>query len=467
MNHIHFIGICGTAMASVAVMFKQCGIQVTGSDQNVYPPMSTFLAENGIDVKTGYSPANLEPAPDIVVIGNAISRGNPEVEAVLERHLNYASLPEMLRENFIRGRTSVVITGTHGKTTTTSLVAWLLHSAGKAPGFMVGGIPLNFGTSARLPRGEIFVCEGDEYDTAFFDKRSKFLNYLPDMVVINNLEFDHADIFDSLKDIQKSFRQLVNLIPRTGRIWVNGDDENALAVVDHAFCPVETFGFSAGCDWQAVGIHPTPTGTRFNIRYRKYTFPELTLPLWGNHNVKNALAATALSYHLGLKKNDIRHGLATFQGVKRRLEQLAEIHTITLYDDFAHHPTAIRETLIALRHKHPNRRLVVALDPRSNTMVRHFHQETLPVALAQADVILFNDLHRKDTIEVGQRLHLDPIVQKLTRQGKIAHAYASADEILSALSTMLMPNDVVVLMSNGGFGGIHQHLINHLQRKPS
>ncbi len=465
MKHIHFLGICGTAMASAAVMIKQLGIHVTGSDENVYPPMSTFLEDNQIPLLSGYSPENLKPEPDLVVIGNALSRGNPEVEAVLDGHLCYFSLPELLREYFIRGRKSIVITGTHGKTTTTSLVSWLLESAGRSPGFMVGGIPLNFGTSARIPSGDIFVCEGDEYDTAFFDKRSKFLNYLPEFVIINNIEFDHADIFDSLSSILKAFRQMVNIVPRCGQILVNGDDPNALAVVEKAFCSVETFGFSSDCDWRATNISFSDNGSTFDLYYKNHHFLKLTIPLFGNHNIKNAISAIGLLFHFGLRESDFRQGLKRFWGVKRRLESLAVINNVQIYDDFAHHPTAIQETLFAVRQKHPHRRIIALFDPRSNTAVRHFFQDKFPQAFENADIIILNDLHRKAKIPQSEQLQPDKVIKVLRDQGKYAYFLPDVAAILEQLKKSIHSNDVVVIMSNGGFDGIHQKLIEQLKNQ--
>ncbi|MFA5194008.1 MAG: UDP-N-acetylmuramate:L-alanyl-gamma-D-glutamyl-meso-diaminopimelate ligase, partial [Verrucomicrobiia bacterium] len=365
IRSVHFLGVCGTAMAAVASQLKQRGLHVTGSDENVYPPMSTFLAEQGITALSPYAANNLDAVgkPDLIIIGNAISRGNPEVEAVLERHLCYASLPDVIREFLIRGRTSIVVTGTHGKTTTTSLLAWTFQHNGHAPGYMIGGIPLNLGSGCACPpNARHFIIEGDEYDTAFFDKRSKFLHYLPDTVIINNIEFDHADIFPSLDDIKLTFRRLINAVPRNGIVLANGDDANVHDVIANAPCPVKTFGLGPDNDFRATDLALTPDGSSFHVS--RFTFH---IPLLGQHNVRNALAVVAASLHHGLTPEQIQAAFVGFRGIKRRQEIRGEAAGVTVLDDFGHHPTAIRETIRAFRVRFPGRRLWAVFEPRSNT----------------------------------------------------------------------------------------------------
>ena len=348
VKSVHFVGICGTAMAAVAALCREVGYTVTGSDENVYPPMSTFLESRSIRILQGYQESNLDHRPELIVIGNALKRGTPEVERALDERLNCCSLPELVREFFIRGKHSVVITGTHGKTTTTSLLAWVLESAGQTPSFLIGGIPTNFGTGARLGTGAHFVIEGDEYDTAFFDKRSKFVHYLPDTVILNNIEFDHADIFADLAAVKRAFRQLVAVVPRRGLIIANGDDANVREVVAGAQCRVRYFGL------------PDFAGYR--------------LPLAGGHNQRNAAAVAVCANELGLSREQIQAGFDSFTGIKRRMEVRGEVAGVTVVDDFAHHPTALVETIRAIRQKYPGRRLWALFEPRSNTTRRNVFQ---------------------------------------------------------------------------------------------
>ncbi len=438
VNSLHFVGICGTAMASVAALCREKGDTVTGSDENVYPPMSTFLEARGIRIMAGYRETNLDHQPDLIVIGNAMKRGNPEVERVLDERLTCCSLPELVREYFIRGHHSIVVAGTHGKTTTTSLLAWTLESAGLQPGFLIGGIPNNFGGGARAAGGRHFVIEGDEYDTAFFDKRSKFIHYLPDTVILNNIEFDHADIFSDLAAVKRAFRQLVAIVPRRGLIIANGEDANVREVVAGAQCRVSFFD-------------------------RRHT-GNFTLPLPGEHNRLNAAAAALCATELGLKGDQIQRAFATFTGVKRRLEVRGEAGGVTVLDDFAHHPTAIVETLRAIREKYPQRRVWALFEPRSNTTRRNVFQNELADSLGLADGVFIGKVDRLDELPEAERLKPEAIIATLRAHGKPAEYAASADDIVEHLVPSLRPRDVVAVFSNGKFDGIHDKLLARLRQ---
>ena len=454
IRHIHMTGICGTAMGAVATLLKQSGYHVTGSDAHAYPPMSTVLREQGIEVMEGFSPANLGPAPDLVIIGNAMSRGNEEVEAVLEQKLLYTSLAEALREFFIRGKTSLVVTGTHGKTTTSSMLAWVLESAGKNPGFMIGGVPQNFGVGARLGE-DIFVSEGDEYDTAFFDKRSKFVHYLPDCVIVNNIEFDHADIFSSVEDIELSFRRMLNLVPRNGLVVINAADERVCAVTENVLCPKTTFSAdeSVAADWWADDIRDSARGAEF-LLHGPPGAVQCSIPLHGKHNVSNALAVSALAAHLGLSLRDIADGFASFTGVMRRLQRLESLDGVTLYDDFAHHPTAIADTLAGVRAAHPDARIWAMFEPRSNTTVKNLFQKELADALGCADQVVIGKVHRREQIPPELRLDVDKLVNDLAAAQTTAIQIDDAEEIAQYAAERVQTGDVVVIMSNGAFGGL-------------
>jgi UDP-N-acetylmuramate: L-alanyl-gamma-D-glutamyl-meso-diaminopimelate ligase len=463
---IHFSGICGTGMASLAVLLKLRGYRVRGSDENVYPPMSDFLLQNKISVQSGFAADNLVPVPDLVVIGNALSRGNPEVEAVLERKLPYVSMAELLKEYFIRGKTSLVVTGTHGKTTTSSLLAWVFESARKKPGFMIGGIVENFGSSCHDGKGGIFITEGDEYDTAFFDKRSKFFHYLPDQLILNNLEFDHADIFDSLEDIKKSFRLLLCLIPQNGLIAANGDDANVHDVLKSAFSPVLKFGLGEACDVRAVDIEVSESGTKFVVHNKtQKNYPnsqKFALKLSGAYNVLNALGVIVLARHNGISDKNIQAAFDSFKSVRRRQELRGEVNGIAVYDDFAHHPTAIRETIAAIRQKHPGRRLIAVFEPRSNTSVRNIHQQALIDSFSEADEVILTTLHRLEKIPAGERLEIKQVLKSLIKQKISAFEFPEVKEIIAHLKANCRTGDVVLIMSNGKFDNIHQRLLEAL-----
>jgi UDP-N-acetylmuramate: L-alanyl-gamma-D-glutamyl-meso-diaminopimelate ligase len=464
---IHFSGICGTGMASLAVLLKLRGYRVRGSDENVYPPMSDFLLQNKIFVQSGFAADNLAPVPDLVVIGNALSRGNSEVEAVLERKLHYVSMAELLKEYFIRGKTSLVVTGTHGKTTTSSLLAWVFESARKNPGFMIGGIVENFGSSCHDGKGDIFITEGDEYDTAFFDKRSKFFHYLPDQLILNNLEFDHADFFDSLEDIKKSFRLMLRLIPQNGLIAANGDDANVQDVLKSAFSPVLKFGLGESCDVRAVDIEVSESGTRFVVHNKtQKNYPnsqKFALKLSGAYNVLNALGVILLARHNGISDKNIQAAFDSFKSVRRRQELRGEVNGIAVYDDFAHHPTAIRETIAAIRQKHPGRRLIAVFEPRSNTSVRNIHQQALIQSFSEADEVILTTLHRPEKISAGERLEIKQVLKSLIKQKISAFEFPEVKEIIAHLKANCRTGDVVLIMSNGKFDNIHQRLLEALK----
>ncbi|MDB4579026.1 UDP-N-acetylmuramate:L-alanyl-gamma-D-glutamyl-meso-diaminopimelate ligase, partial [Akkermansiaceae bacterium] len=382
-EQFHFIGVCGTAMGSVAAGMAEQGYKVTGSDQAAYPPMSDFLAEKGITICEGYRAENIPDEATTVVIGNAISRGNDEAEAVLDRRLRYQSLPEVLKEHFLRGHRNLVISGTHGKTTTSSMLAWILESAGKNPSFMIGGIPRNFGQGARFTDSEFVVMEGDEYDTAFFDKRSKFLHYLPEVVVINNIEFDHADIFDSLDQIKLSFERQLRVVPRNGLALVNGDDQNCLDVSKDAHCPVKTVGFGENCELRITNVSYLGKTTRFDLGGDTYE-----IPMVGEFNVRNAAMALCSAKFAEISVSEIQKGLASFSGIARRQEERGEVRGVTVVDDFAHHPTAIAQAIKGLRQRYDGRRLWVLFEPRSNTTRRNIFQQDLAEALSEADLVV-------------------------------------------------------------------------------
>lgn len=456
-KQIHFIGICGTAMASVAAALKERGYHISGSDNNVYPPMSTFLEEKGISLKSGYSPTNLEPGVDLVVVGNANSRGNPELEEVMDRGLYYLSLPEVVKEFFLRSRRNLVVTGTHGKTTTTSLLTWILESAGESPSYLIGGIPVNLGQGASFRDSKYVVLEGDEYDTAFFDKRSKFLHYLPEVAIINNIEFDHADIYPSLDAIKLTFQRLVNIVPRKGLIVANGDDVNVQDVVKKSIAPIKFVGCGKSCDVIISDVEFSGDTSSFKLLGTKFT-----LPLSGIFNVRNAAMAITVARHLKISDEKIQAAVESFKGVKRRQEVRAVVKGVTLIDDFGHHPTAIRETLTALRRKYSNSRVWVFFEPRSNTTRRAVFQKELPEALSLADGVFVSQVARLDQLPENDRLNPEKVMEDIRKNGKVAFYLPTVKEIVSEAKSQLREGDVAVIFSNGGFDGIHEKLISAL-----
>lgn len=451
----HFLGICGTAMGSVAVMLKDLGYTVTGSDDNVYPPMSTFLENKGIPIMSGYRPENLPTHDAILVVGNAIRRGNPELESALDAKRFYLSLPEVLKYYFLQKTHNIVITGTHGKTTTTSLTAWLFEHAQEKPSYMIGGIPLNFDQGCKKQEGKFWIIEGDEYDTAYFDKRSKFNHYLPELLIINNVEFDHADIYDNLEAIQLSFKRVVNIVPRNGMILVNADDPNALATITNAQAPIIEVGFSANAGARIQHVKMMADSSEFEIFNEKFV-----LPMVGEYNIRNAAMAIAAAHFYQIPFHKIRSGLASFQGIKRRQEIRGENKGITIMDDFGHHPTAIRETLKALRVRYPNQKIWAIFEPRSNTTRRAVFQNDLPEALSYADGVYVAEVAALSQIPENQRLDPEKVVEDLRKTGKPAFYEANVERIIQSIVPQLQSSNVVVIFSNGGFGGIHQKLLD-------
>jgi UDP-N-acetylmuramate: L-alanyl-gamma-D-glutamyl-meso-diaminopimelate ligase len=461
---VHFIGICGTAMATLAALLKARGDHVQGSDAHVYPPMSDFLAREGITVFDGYAADHIDDDVDLVVVGNAVSRGNAELESVLDRSLRYASLPETIREAFLWNADAVVIAGTHGKTTTTALTAWLLTAGGLDPSMLVGGIARNFGdggASYRVGAGRAFVIEGDEYDSAYFDKTAKFLKYLPDIAVVNNVEFDHADIYADLDAVRLAFARFVRLVPRRGLVLLGADSRDAAALAAHAHCPVQTFGLAATCDWRAADLAAQGTTTSFTLAGPGGLRAAVTLPLLGAHNVRNALAAAAVAHASGLGAEAIAAGLASFAGVRRRLEVVGVRRGVTVYDDFAHHPTAVAETVAAMRAARPGARLWAIFEPRSASSCRRVFQDAFAAAFGGADQVVIAPVFRSALPE-AERLSGPALVADLSARGVAARSAASVDEIVAWVAAEARAGDDVVVMSNGGFGGIHGRLLEAL-----
>ena len=463
MKRVHLIGVCGTGMATLAALLKHRGYVVSGSDEHVYPPMSDFLLAEGIAVLEGYRPEHVEGATDLVVVGNAISRGNAELEAVLDRHLRYTSLPEAIRDHWLWDAQSIVIAGTHGKTTTTALAGWLLTAAGADPTVLLGGIARNFGTdgaSYRIGHGSAFVIEGDEYDSAYFDKTAKFLKYLPEIAVVNNIEFDHADIYADLDAVRLAFTRLVNLVPRNGLTLLGADSADAAALRPLARSRVQTFGLSHGSDVRAVDV----TGsTTFRVVQGSRDLGVFSMPLLGDHNVRNALAAIAIGLDLALDVEVLRRALAEFKGVKRRLEVAGEARGVTIYDDFAHHPTAVAETLRAVRRASPGRRIWALFEPRSASSCRRVFQDDFARAFSGADEVVLASVFRS-SLPTDERLSEDRLVADLVSAGVAARHLPTVETIVDAVAAEARSGDIVVIMSNGGFGGIHGRLLDALRR---
>ena len=464
MKRIHLIGVCGTAMATLAAMLKARGFDVRGSDQNVYPPMSDFLAEQKITTLQGYDAAHISGELDLVIVGNAISRGNPELEEVLDRKIRYCSLPEAIRDHFLWGARSVVIAGTHGKTTTTSLTGWLLTHGGADPSVLIGGIADNFGGSYRMGGGREFVIEGDEYDSAFFDKTAKFLKYLPDIAVVNNIEYDHADIYPDLEAIRLAFQRFVNLVPRRGLLLAGADDAEAMALTARARCRVETFGLAEGADWQAHDLKVLEGSTAFSLRRRGEPAGTFEVPLLGAYNVRNALAAMAVGAAIGLSTDTMAAGLRAFKGVRRRMQLRGTARDVTVYDDFAHHPTAIAETLAGVRSAYPDRRIWAIFEPRSATSCRKVFQAEFARAFEPADRVLLPPIFRS-TLPDEQRLSVEQLIADLKAGGKDARHLPGVQDIVDVVSREARRGDLVVVMSNGGFDNIHQRLLDGLEAR--
>ncbi len=445
-------------MASVAAALKERGFKVTGSDENVYPPMSTFLQEKGISLKEGYRAENIPADADVVVIGNAMTRGNPEVEAVLNRKLLYLSLPEVLKNYFLRGRHNLVVTGTHGKTTTTALLTWIMEKAGRKPGYVIGGLPKNLGQGARLNDSKYFVIEGDEYDSAFFDKRSKFIHYLPELLIINNIEFDHADIFNNLDEIKLSFRRLLNIVPRNGMVLVNGDDANCVEVAKDCLAQMIEVGFSKNCAQRIRDVACSAEGSRFKLGDETFE-----IPLVGEFNVHNAAMAALAARFYDVPKAKIDSAFKSFAGIARRQEVRGEARGVKVIDDFGHHPTAIASTLEALRHRYRGNRLWAVFEPRSNTTRRAVFQQQLPDALKLADGVFIAQVAKLEQIPEEERLNPERVVAAIAKAGRPAFYERNADAIVDRIVPMLRPKDVVAVFSNGGFDNIHEKLLARLR----
>jgi UDP-N-acetylmuramate: L-alanyl-gamma-D-glutamyl-meso-diaminopimelate ligase len=461
-KHVHVIGIGGSAMAPLAGMLRESGYRVTGSDSGVYPPASTLLESLGISFFHSFDAAHLVPAPDLVIVGNIIARGNPELEEVLDRKIPYRSLPEILEEVFLPGRHSIVVSGTHGKTTTTAMLAWIFETAGKRPNFLVGGVAENFGKSYGLGGGQDFILEGDEYETAFWDRGPKFFHYHPDDLIVTSLEYDHADIYPDFETYQLAFRRLVNLVPRRGRVVVWGDTEQSgpalRLAAEKALCAVETYGFDSTNDWIASDVVAEDETVRFRVTYRGTKFGEFVLAASGRHNVLNSLAAMVVAQGRGITSEAIGKALKTFRSVARRMDVKGEFGGVLLVDDFAHHPTAVRATIEAARSRWPNRRLWAILEPRSNSMRRKIFQETLPKSLALADRVVLGGVFRSQQLGDDNRLDPETVAQSVRGLGKDARVFHSSEEIAIVLAAESEPGDLLLVMSNGSFDGLCEKL---------
>lgn len=462
-KHIHLIGICGTAMASLAGMLQQRGFRVTGSDTAAYPPMSDFLASLGIAVAQPFAVENLNARPDLVVVGNAISRGNVEVEEVLDQRIPFCSLPQILHDEFLQGKEVLVVAGTHGKTTTTSMLSWIFQCAGMEPSFLIGGIAENFGSSFQLGAGKYFILEGDEYDTAFFDKGPKFLHYFPDAVILTSVEFDHADIYKDLDAVETAFKRLVNLVPRRGRLIAFDSGESLQRCLSRAFCPVERYGCSPRADWRIANLDMQPTRSFWSVLHKDKPWADFEFSLGGEYNLWNATAAAALATNYGIAKDEIARALKTFKSVKRRLEVRATVNGVTIIDDFAHHPTAIAGTLTALRSRYPGSRLWAILEPRSNTLRRNVLQNDLAKSLALADEVVVASVFKSEAIPEGERLDLAAVAATIQSYGRRARIIPSVEGIVQLVAPEMRPGDVVAILSNGGFGGIYEKLPERLK----
>ncbi|MFL6539837.1 MAG: UDP-N-acetylmuramate:L-alanyl-gamma-D-glutamyl-meso-diaminopimelate ligase [Chthoniobacterales bacterium] len=457
-RNFHFLGICGTAMGSVAAALRERGYTVTGSDENVYPPMSAFLESRGVKLSEGFRAENVPADADVVVIGNAMKRGNPEVEAVLNQKRYYLSLPEILRNEFLRGRHNLVVSGTHGKTTTTALLTWLMRTAGFDPGFMIGGIPKNLGQGAHFNDSKYFVIEGDEYDSAFFDKRSKFVHYLPELLIVNNIEFDHADIFDNLEMVKRTFRHLLRIVPQNGMVLLNGDDANCREVANECYAQMVEVGFGMNCARRISDVAYSADGARFKLDEETWE-----IPLIGEFNVRNAAMAISAARFYGAPNEKIREGLASFKGIARRQELRGEIAGVKVIDDFGHHPTAIAQTLTGLRQRYPGQRLWAIFEPRSNTTRRAVFQQELPDALKLADGVFISQVARLDQIGERDRLNPEAVMRAIADAGRPAFYEKNADAIVDRLIPLVRRDDVVVVFSNGGFDGIHDKILARLR----
>jgi UDP-N-acetylmuramate: L-alanyl-gamma-D-glutamyl-meso-diaminopimelate ligase len=465
-KHVHVIGIGGSAMAPLAGMLRESGYRVTGSDAGVYPPASTLLESLGISFFNSFDAAHMQPAPDLAVIGNIIARGNPELEEVLDRKIPYRSLPEILEEVFLPGKHSIVVSGTHGKTTTTAMLAWIFETAGKKPNFLVGGVAENFGKSYGLGGGAEFILEGDEYETAFWDRGPKFFHYHPDDLIVTSLEYDHADIYPDFETYQLAFRRLVNLVPRRGRVVIWGDVEDSgpalQRAAEKALCPVETYGFGTANDWVASGFGVDGDKMRFQVAHRGKLFGEFTLVATGRHNALNAIAAMVVAQGRGISAETIAEALATFRSVKRRMDVKGEVGGVLVVDDFAHHPTAVKATIEAARGRWPGRRLWAILEPRSNSMRRKVFQDALPKALVLGDRVILGSVFRAQQLGDENRLDPESVAESVRALGKDARVYPSSDAIADHLAAEAKTGDLLLIMSNGSFDGLCEKLLKRL-----
>ena len=457
-EHVHLIGIGGTGMASAAGLFQEAGCRVTGSDGPLYPPTSTILAGMGVEVFEGYDARHLDPVPDLIVVGNAVRRGNPEAEEVLDRRLPHLSMAAAIEQRFLAGRHSIVVAGTHGKTTTTAMLAWVLHHAGRDPGYLIGGLPLDLPASYRLGRGPAFVIEGDEYDTAFFDKGPKFMHYRPDTALIGTVEFDHADIYRDETEVKRVFRWLTNIVPRRGLIVRHEDCAATVEVTSHAQARIQGYGLESGA-WRAGRIQHGSDGVSFRATRDGAPFADVRLAISGEYNVRNALSVIAAAVEQGLSADEIAAGLASFRGVKRRMEVKGEAGGVLVLDDFAHHPTAIAQTLRAVRQRHPGRRVWAVLEPRSWSLRRNVFQERLGASFDDADEVILAEVFGADQLAPSERLDPGKLVADLAARGRPARFLPGVDAIVAYLADHARSGDVVAILSNGGFGGIHESLL--------
>jgi UDP-N-acetylmuramate: L-alanyl-gamma-D-glutamyl-meso-diaminopimelate ligase len=462
VRHIHFTAVCGTAMGALACLLKDRGFRITGSDANVYPPMSTFLAEKGITVMGGFRGSNLDPRPDLVVVGNVVSLGNPEVTAMFDLGLSFVSMPQAVNRFAAEGKQRLVVTGTHGKTTTASLLAWMLQAAGRDPSFLIGGILKNFNSSYRFGGGDAMVIEGDEYDTAFFDKGPKFLHYPPHAAILTSIEFDHADIFRDLDHVRTAFSDFLRIIPSGRLLAVYDADPNIADLTRTPTRRLERYGKAAESDWRLGRVAIDPPRTRFEVIRKGRPFGRFETAMTGEHNLLNALSCIAAARELGLSADEIARGLATFKGIKRRQEIRGVRDGITVMDDFAHHPTAVRETLRAVRPFYPDGRLVAVFEPRTNSSMRKVFQEAYAGAFDAADRVLIRVPSAFHKVPEADRISVDALVADLRRRGIDARLYPDTDAILDALPPTLRPGDLVLIMSNGGFDNIHERLLRRI-----
>ena len=462
LRKVHVMGVCGTAMAALAGMLKERGFEVVGSDQAAYPPMSVFLEKLGITVRSGYGAENLDPDLDLVIVGNVIRRDNPEAVEMRRRRLPFLSLPQALSHFFIKDKRSIVVSGTHGKTTTSAMAAWMLEHAGLQPGFMIGGISADFGTNYQVGKGDFFVTEGDEYDTAYFDKGPKFLHYRPEMLIVTNLEFDHADIYRDLDHIKSNFRSLLQLLPEQGVLIANAQDAAVRSLMPHAKTPIETFSVDGEGNWVARILGFENGFMAFDVQRNGTPYGRFLLPMVGEHNVRNALAVLALGHAAGLDPENMKAALRTFKGVRRRQEVRGVKRGVTVMDDFAHHPTEVRETVRAVRIAYPQRRIISVFEPRTNTSRRNVFQNVYPQAFDGADIVLIREPTDLKKVPEDERFSSRELVKDLTGNGQQAFYFPDTDAILDYLQETCKEGDLVLVMSNGGFDGIHDRLLEML-----